>query len=203
MFDRVVVITLPRLPERLAAFRESFLDFWPFAIPQAVNGIDCSGEVVPKPYGFHGSDGAYGCRQSHCRVLEDAFADNVQSLLVLEDDARLCRDFSDKVKPFLAALPSDWQGIYFGGEHRLMPPSFVSPEVVKCNAVSRTHAYAVRGEYMRALYSFWATATDHIDDLQARICGSFPVYAPTEFLIGQAGGYSETLSKSVDESFYN
>ena len=89
-FDRVVVINLARRSERMERFRQNLRD-WPFDPPRRFEAID--GLTSPPPACWDKGPGAWGCLLSHRAVLDAAIADEIKSLLVLEDDAFLAPDF--------------------------------------------------------------------------------------------------------------
>lgn len=194
-FEKVVIVNLKRRPERLAALRGR-LDAadWPFAAAEVFEAVD--GARLPMPHAWADGPGAWGCLQSHRQVLERAIMAGVESLLILEDDAEPAPHFRPRVERFLAAVPEDWQGLMLGGQHvgRAAPPSIASG-VVRVQHCHRTHAYAVRGEYMRALYQHWVSTAGHCDHRAGELQPRWRVYAPDPFLIGQALGKSDISNK--------
>ena len=156
LFDRVICINLHDRTDRWTQFcnRIDKID-WPFRQPErfrAINGKIC----MPPDWmrnRYRECEGAWGCYQSHVRILEDALLDNVAKLLILEDDAVFVSNFAHHVGTFLDEVTDEWDHLYFGGEHILTPNS-VSAGVYRCRQVHRTHAHALSGEFIRQAYEY-------------------------------------------------
>lgn len=203
MFDRVVVISLARRPDRLAAFYERLdgrLDALPYP---AVDG-----QTDPPPAWWKTTPGAWGCYQSHRAVIDYALAIEVESLLVFEDDATFVPDFADR----LAALevPADCGQLYLGGQH-LSRAEPGPPGLVRGRNVNRTHAYAVFGrealetlrDHLRPDPALWK-ARHHVDHhfgilhRERRIA----CYAVSPWLCGQCAGTSDVSGRPVKERMF-
>lgn len=193
-FSRVVIINLKRRAdrrERLSAHLDEI--GWPFVEPVWFEAIDAS--LVPTPPGWSAGGGAWGCMQSHRQVLEWAIMDGVESLLVLEDDVFFAPQFVERVRAFLAGVPDDWEQVMLGGQYvnrdGALSRKEVAPGVELVSGCERTHAYAVRGQFMRELYAKWCAASGHCDHVMGPFQKGRRVYAPLEFLAGQAEGRSD------------
>lgn len=192
-FDRVVVINLARRAERMQQFWARLTD-WPFKRPERWEAVD--GLAVQIPPGWDKGPGAWGCLQSHRAILDEAIDQGLSSLLVLEDDAYPVPDFSRHARRFLENVPEDWDGLMFGAEH-LLPPTQVCSGVVRCVASNRSHAYAVRGPFMKILSVFWKNTTnDHCDLVLSSLMRHFKLYAPDPLLIGQDAGESDVTGRT-------
>ena len=190
LFQRVMLINLRRRPDRLASFfGQDEMKSWPF---RAVDIHDaCDGWAAPLPPGWNSGSGSYGCRNSHVAVLRKAIEDGIDSIFVLEDDAFLCPRFTERAASFLAILPSDWDALFLGGQHRGRRETSALG-VTRCFNVQRTHAYALRGKCIKGVCNLWAgMTTGHIDHRAGDWQPQWNVYAPDPFLIGQAGGKSD------------
>ena len=120
--------------------------------------------------------------QSHRQVLEFALLDGITPLSVLEDDATFSRTFAKEAARFLRRVPADWEGLMFGGQSKEVRA--VVPGDLRCVNCQRTHGYAVRGRYLRALYQHWISTAGHCDHRMGELQRRFKVYAPDPFLVG-------------------
>lgn len=195
MFDRVVVISLKRRPERLAAFRDRIAAAWPDQAWELFPAVD--GICEERPAGWKGTPGAWGCYRSHQAVVEQTIADGVESVLVLEDDVTFLPGFAER----LAGIrpPADCQQLYLGGEH-LAPPEPALDGFARGRNVNRTHAYALLTRQALDLvreHLVWDPqrwiAKHHVDHhlgiLHER--RKINVYAVTPWVCGQAAGVSD------------
>ena len=216
MFDRVVCINLKRRPGRWRQFQAGLPTDWPFGPVVRVDAVDGQTANVPQWYGQppanlnHNRDawgeclrGAWGCLQSHLQVWLDALRKGLNSVLVFEDDAVFCPDFTEQAVRFLEAVPVYWDQIYFGGQHlnyNQTPPVKIRAQVLKGHNVNRTHAYAIRDDMMRAAvdrlsrpWAPWRPQDYHVDhQLGAmHLTGEWNVYCPRRWLVGQTGGHGD------------
>lgn len=203
LFDRVYVINLRTRPDRLNQFYEGLeKHHWPFRWPEVWEGVPSSSGKVPCPTGFTEGGGAFGCRQSHVGILQRCLMDDVESVLVLEDDALTNSTISKDAEEFISLVPDDWEGIMLGGQHHREPLK-IQDGLVRVQYAQRTHAYGCRGRYMQDLYSRWAMATVHIDWLMNDWQSNYRVYAPERWLIGQARSQSDICGRKNAATFWN
>lgn len=211
IFKRVHCVNLNRRKDRWQRFIDGLPEDWPFAPVRRVKAID--GKKVPSPKGWKGGGGAWGCYRSHLRLIEQALNDGVDSILLMEDDAVFCEDFTTRVKAFFEAVPDDWGMIYLGGQHQFInegQPRKINPLVFQPFNVNRTHCFGLRGQTMRAVYKHLIQAHDnwgvpnHIDHWLGRFHEqrSFPVYCPHEWLVGQREGKSNIAGRRKEQNFW-
>ncbi|MGJ8696768.1 MAG: glycosyltransferase family 25 protein [Verrucomicrobiaceae bacterium] len=199
-FDRVAVISLPGREERRERLwgnlketglaREGELTW--------VEAVD--GRLELPPEWWQAGKGAWGCRESHLKVVREAQRDGLESVLILEDDVVFHRESGRFLSTIVSLLPDDWDLFYLGGQHGEKPVPGEDPRLVKGRKITRTHAYAVHErayeKFLQELGSekhYRAEPEWHVDhllgDLQEK--GVFEAYAPAWWLAGQEGGRSD------------
>ncbi|MCG8449818.1 MAG: glycosyltransferase family 25 protein [Pirellulales bacterium] len=198
VFDRVVCINLDRRPDRWQEFQSQLGKIeWPFAPVQRVRAVD--GSHTKSPSWLKCGGGAWGCLRSHIRILEDALQDGVSSLLILEDDAMFPADFVAQTHRFFQHVPSDWDSVMLGGEHCIRP-SLVSEHIVRVHNANCTHAHALRGRYIEAVYQHLSDFVEyakfplhHVDTRlgNLHLRGDYQIYAPNPWIVGQSRGASD------------
>lgn len=210
IFDRVYVVSLvKKYPEKLSAFLKRLPNPWifgPIKVFEAIYGYESD---IPK--WWIAQKGAWGCYQSHLKIIEECIKDKVDKVLILEDDAIFCKDFTDKARNFLTNLPDDWEQAYLGGQHLRMPRStIVEKNITIGSNINRTHAYAIHGQGFNKLYS-WLNNTDawvpqnHIDHHYGILHQAMIIkpYCPIQFLVGQSDGISSITNKKYGERWWN
>jgi hypothetical protein len=201
-FDRTVVINLQRRPDRRSQILDEFKKGWPFADPTFFNAID--GRKLMCPVGFNEGNFAWACFQSFRRVVELAVNDGIESLLILEDDAVLCENFSEKASAFMADVPEDWDFVWFGGHH-MNTPKFVKPGYMQSVHMDRNHGFGVRGKALKELYRYWHQwHVGHCDWAISQWVSRWRSYCPEgDWLIGQRGGWSDIKFQNKPQEWWN
>ena len=201
-FDRIVLINLDKRKDRLGAFKAKIEE-----IPTLQNYVRCRavhGDTVTVPLVFISGGGAWGCRQSHLRVLEDAMMDGIDKLLVLEDDVRFVPNFLEKSIEFMKKVPDDWDLLMLGGQDMGAPAVTGIDGVARSLNTQRTHAYAIRGlKAMQDLYRLWARSDRHIDHLFGEFQRTCNAYQPVPFLCGQDQTASDISGRNDAIRYWN
>lgn len=224
---KAYVINLDRTPERLAAFNSrlaTFGDAWPLPQPQRRRAID--GQLCPPPDWWCAGPGAWGIYQTTVSLIADLLLDRVaadDAVWLFEDDAVFVDGFPDAFAQFWAAVPDDWDQVYLGGQllhPRLHPPETISDQVRRVFNVNRCHAYGLRGRFLpqayRHLCRYLALGEQHqsregtpkaknpafhVDHWWGELheAREVKVYAPQQWLVGQAQGKSTICDLSLDQ----
>lgn len=209
MFDRVVVVSLERRPDRLAEFMARVPKDFPFGEIETYKAVD--GRLCKHPRWWRQGGGAWGCYRSHVRILEECLNAGQQSVLIFEDDATFCDNFKEASLKYLDALPQGWIQAYFGGQHLKKAIEIPgNPLVVKARDINRTHAFAINTRAGMITVYKWLNETkdwtnrNHIDHHLGQLHkrSDHGYYAPAQWLCGQAEGRSDISGKESTERWW-
>ncbi|MDH3584305.1 MAG: glycosyltransferase family 25 protein, partial [Phycisphaerae bacterium] len=201
VFERVYLVNLHRRKDRLEEFKARLPEDWPLPAIRIFNAVDK--QKVPAPHWWKEGGGAWGCYRSHVSIMEECLGQDVQSVLILEDDAVFCEGFADKLRAFLSNLPLDWELAYLGGQHikqHEQLPERLSEHVWSGYNVNRTHAFALSRTGMEKAYQFFNSPNDwlnkgdgHADRLLGQMVQAKAMLAccPGDWLVQQSNSPSE------------
>lgn len=207
VFEKVYLINLSRRKDRLDGFFSRLPEDWPFRMPVRYEAVD--GGITPPPRWWRGVVGSWGCYRTHLRIIEECLNENIESVLILEDDAVCIDGFTNKVTEFWNHLPDDWNFVYLGGQHleekRRLPRKLNDWVYIPYN-VNRTHCYGIRGRktfeaIYRHLYDYTSWNVPHHIDHYLGVLHKETVnglYVPREWLVEQDAGSSD-ICISVNE----
>ena len=188
------LINLKRRPDRLAAAlaRCSAVGI----TPTVVEAVD--GETAPYPRNWNTrlSRGSLGCTLSHRAVLALALDRGAEEVTVFEDDVIFGPDFVARHELFRESIPDNWQGLMLGGIH-CRRPDRLRPGVVRCRRTDATHAYTLRGDYIRKVHYAWSIFPTDCSYTFAGLHARSRVYAPERWLCGQGANRSDISGSNV------
>lgn len=205
-FDAVYCINLDKDSVRWADFQKQLdASEWPFCSVTRFSAVH--GDTVGVPDYFHQGGGAWGCLQSHRRVLELSLMAGYERILVMEDDADIRPWFGTAVKKFLADLEDySWDCFMLGGQH-MSQPRVVKPGLVRAagpGGIQRTHCMAFNRPFMRELYRYWSGPLDqHCDWSLGPFAAGWQTFAPEKFIVGQRGGNSHITGRDKPPEWWN
>lgn len=210
-FQRIAILSLPGQEQRAQRALDSLAAAQ--LSNKAVVVMAVRGDELRPPAWFRGGNGAWGCLQSHVRVLQDAWLDGMETVLVLEDDCVWVSDAARLAEEFLKQLPEDWEQVYLGGQHR-KTPSLVPglPAVYRAQSVNRTHAYAVKRAVIPRMLQHVLHAPDYIDDKgdihidhqleRAHQAKHWKIYSPAWWLAGQGENQSMICGRALPAQWW-
>lgn len=210
VFQKVYCVNLDRRTDRWQEFCNNLPKDWPFAIPERWQAID--GKLCKSPPWWFQGNPAWGCYKSHLNIVEHCLNNGINSVLILEDDALFCDNFSEIVEDYINNLPENWGQIYFGANHLQrgagVPIKFNDYWYRPYN-VNSTHCYALQMPFMQKMYIHLNRVQDwprgnHVDHHYGVLHKKRvdPVYTSAECLVGQSTGKSDISGKTWEQKLW-
>lgn len=213
-FERVYLINLDNRQDRLEKFVEQYESLGePFGAVIRFSAIEGRRDASRYSW-WRAGNPAWGCYKSHLEIWRICTAEEVRSVLILEDDAVFCENFEEQAVAFLGELPGDWDCLFLGGQHHkaVCPPIQISENVLYPYNVQRTHAHAYRRHFIPVIHD-WLVDEDvqrmkpaqHIDHRLGRFHQQrkHKIFCPVKWLIGQRASKSSISGKRRPTQFWN
>lgn len=211
-FDHVFVINCKHRPDRLREFEEEITTKGIADMEKITVFSAIIGDYTSHPAGWGGGNGAWGCLQSHRRIMEDLMHVRDErgdmcweGALILEDDVFFLDNALQDLAAFMPNVPGDWGQIYLGGQHRQTPSRTEHPLVMIGNSVNRTHAYAISRTHIQSIYRHVSYMMDYVGthkhiDHQLELGHNrkdWPVICPARWICGQRAGSSNISGRTL------
>jgi glycosyl transferase family 25 len=153
-FDRVSIIHLPEREDRLALLIREMANLGLDIHDKRVS-IPCA----PRPetnFGFP-SRGVYGNFLSHLNIIESAYADKLDSVLILEDDAIFSRSLSPSMQKIIAEYlkANPWDEVFLGHSVMTGLPTSASRLAQFSGSFIWSHCYAIHRRIMPRMIEYF------------------------------------------------
>ncbi len=172
-FPHKVCINLDRRADR---WRRITARFAAHSIAPVERFAAFDGTTLDIPPGWPEQAGAYACLQSHLKVVEEASARALPSILIFEDDAVFAPDFNAKFQEYARQVPGDWDMLLLGGIH-IAPPVAVAAHLSKIKHTYSTFAYALKHTIYDAFIELNRRALTTVDDNNRTLQKRFNCYS--------------------------
>ena len=161
-FERVMVLNLPYKNDRRQRLSRHLMELELADPSKIVWQRALAGDWSPPPAWFKAGNGAWGCLQSHLRVVHDALMDGIESYCVLEDDVVFKANAGEALGRTMRALPGDWGQLYLGGQHLAEPKQRLEGGLWQPHNINRTHAFALHRRAFVRFQQHISHAPDYI-----------------------------------------
>lgn len=156
---------------------------------------------VRPPRGEHGlTAGQYGCHLGHKSALEYAYAQNVETVLILEDDVVFCEDLLARFTKFITTVPKHWDVLALGytchnGTKSVAPHIKITHNIIKLRECWAGHAYMLNKKGLKTLLTYYSKYVWVADWYLSRLmCPKHNVFGYYPCLAKQIETYSDIVN---------
>jgi hypothetical protein len=196
-FDKTYVINLDRRADRYNQFLSELKK-------HDISGVDrysaIDGSNYVSDYGL--LSGELGILMTHHAIIKECIDKNVDNVLLLEDDVYFTDEIAN-VEDYMSKVPSDWDFIYFGGNHKYgTPPELINDRVIRLNYTVALQCVAINKTMFEIIDSILSKKRKQVDAYYAELHDRFNAYGFYPSMAKQMVGFSDIQNRNVDYNNY-
>lgn len=199
-FDKIFVINLDRRPDRYEDFKKEMSKYGIENVERfsAIDGSTISTNDVPL------LTGEIGVLLSHLEIIKKCKEEGYDNVLIMEDDVCFSEEIL-KLEEYMSSVPSDWDFIYFGGNHVYgQPPALINDKIIKLNFTVALQCVAINSSMFEIIESILPKRKKQVDAYYAELHNRFDAYGFYPNMAKQTAGFSDIQNRNVDYSnFFN
>ena len=198
-FDQVFCINLDKRKDR---WTETGTELKKWDLFNGVNrfiGIDGS-ELTYDKTKFRVNSGELGLLKTHIKLLQIAKTKKYKNILILEDDIEFTEEIKNLEK-YMSQVPSDWDILYFGGNHNIHEGekiNKINDNVIKCSRTYTTHCIVLRNTIYDKCLNLIKGCDKPVDMYYSDLQKELNVYSLYPSVALQRVSYSDIQNKIED-----
>ena len=195
-FDKIYCINLDRREDRWKETSEE-LNKWGLSECvsrySAIDGNTLSNDTVI-------NNGELGILNTHIKIINEAKENNYKNILILEDDIEFTEEI-ENIDEYMSLIPSDWDMIYFGGNHNKHMGNninLINDKIIKLNETYGIHCVAINNSIYDLILEVINRKSKPIDVYYADIQKSYECYGFNPSMALQRESFSDIQNKNVN-----
>lgn len=192
LFDKIYCINLDRRLDRWSQSEEQFKKL----------GIEVErfSAIEPSSGNTYINKGELGVLQSNLELIKKAKEQKCNNILIFEDDVEFSPNFQSLFNSFYSQIPSNWDMIYFGGNHvhGFIP---TSANVVRMLGSYAIHSIVIRNTLFEKIIEILPESKKQVDVYYAELHRTHHAYCFMPHLTWQRPNYSDIAQANVDYTF--
>ena len=146
------------------------------------------------------NNGELGILTTHINIITEAKENNYNNILILEDDIEFTEEIK-KLDEYMSLVPSDWDMLYFGGNHNKhigKQINFLNEKIIKLNETYGIHCVAINNSIYDLILNLISERKKAIDVYYADIQKSYNCYGFNPSIALQRESFSDIQNKNVN-----
>jgi glycosyl transferase, family 25 len=195
-FDKIFCINLDRREDR---WEETVTELKKWGLSDsisrysAIDGNTLNNDTII-------NNGELGILTTHINIITEAKENNYSNILILEDDIEFTKEI-ETIDEYMSLVPSDWDMIYFGGNHNKhmgKQINFLNEKIIKLNETYGIHCVAINSSIYDLILNVIDKRKKPIDVYYADIQKTYNCYGFNPSIALQRVSYSDIQNKVTD-----
>jgi len=197
-FDKTVCINLKRRSDRKDFFikQSENYELGDFEFFEAIDGKE-----VYTNYQTNLLPGELGILLTNKEIIKEAKQQNLSNILIVEDDCLFDETIND-FNNLIGYVPSDWDMIYFGGNHTSSSNNIkINDKIVRINNSFAIHCVAIKSILFDDILNLLEVYNRQIDVVYCDLQKKYNVYCFVPPLAKQKIDFSDIQNRIVDYNY--
>jgi len=199
--DEIYVLNLKKREDRLEHIKRQLskinLDSY-----EVIESID--GSVIKNNTNLR--NGMLGLIMTYLKIFEISKNKDGDSLIIIEDDCVFSKDFNEYLKNFMESVPSDWDMLYFGGNHNTHMgtenPEKINEFVVKVSNTYSAHCVVLKKDLFFDFINELKEFQTPNDVLLTKYQKIFNAYSTMKKITWQVNNHSDIEEKYTNYDWF-
>lgn len=177
-------------------------------ILKELNKINCVDYILVKSVNGHIinnltrlKNGMFGLVSTYLKIYEDWKTKKTGTITIIEDDCVFVDNFNEEMSIYMENVPSDWEMIYFGGNHNHhfgTTTQVINPYCLKLSYTFTAHCVILKDHVFEHLILDIKNFTLENDVHLANLQKVYNAYCPVKVLANQIPNFSNIENTNVD-----
>jgi len=194
--NNIYVINLPERTDRKEHILKELnkIECENYIIFNAINGNN-----IINPTSLR--NGMYGLVRTYQSIYEDWKVKNPDNILIIEDDCVFTDNFNSYLEEYVNNIPSDWEMMYFGGNHNYhmgYTTQKVNNYCIKLNYTFSAHCVLLKNYVFEELINNLNNLKIENDVMMAHLQKKYNAYSPLKTMASQITSYSNIENMVVN-----
>jgi GR25 family glycosyltransferase involved in LPS biosynthesis len=168
-----------------------------YTLFNGINGNNINNPTILK-------NGMFGLVSTYLKMYDDWKLKKTETIIIIEDDCLFIEDFNSKLDDYIKNIPSNWDMMYFGGNHNKhlgITTQTINEHCLKLSHSYTAHCIILKDYVFEELISEIKNFRIENDVALANLQKKYNAYSSTLTMVSQLPSYSNIENKNVDYKY--
>lgn len=150
------------------------------------------------------TNGMLGLNHTYLKIYDEWVKESPDNIIIIEDDCVFLDNFNEELLNYMSNIPSDWEMLYFGGNHNYHVGSQtekINDYCIKLNNTYTAHCVVLKNYVFEELIKNIRSMEIENDVYMATLQKKYNAYSTSKKITTQLPNFSDIENRLVDYSW--